>query len=369
MRLDFIDGLRGLAILLVIWHHWLAPTARGQIAGAPGFVVDAVVSAGHLGVQVFFVLSGFVLFAPYAAGRRPATLSQMGAYLRARARRLLPLFYVALAVSTLIAMLRGGHAPSWVEAAGMLSVTFPNGAFFFPPVNHPLWSISAEIWFSALFPLIVLGGAARSPAGLGALAAASLGLAVALRWIGTPEGYWPTFLLTMASLQWLFLFGMIAAMGAQGPALRPGSTVGATAAAVALALAAALLSHAGPAAGRLAELGAQVMVGAGTALLLAAGARGAIPGLCAALSNRALRTLGVMCFSLYVWHEPVRAVTGRFSGNDPVGLALNAALLAVVATASFLLIERVGPPPWRRAKDAAVRSLGQGAAGKLDSRP
>ena len=76
---------------MVIWEHWYS---RSFEAHAPAFL-DPLVSAGNYGVEIFFVLSGFVLYLPYCNGRPFVART----YLVHRARRLLPLFYVALFAS------------------------------------------------------------------------------------------------------------------------------------------------------------------------------------------------------------------------------------------------------------------------------
>ena len=128
MKIGYINGLRGLAILMVIWEHWYS---RSFEAHAPAFL-DPLVSAGNYGVEIFFVLSGFVLYLPYCNGRPFVART----YLVHRARRLLPLFYVALFASAAL------HRDNPFPYALLL---YPNPQSIGPIFNFPLWSISAEI--------------------------------------------------------------------------------------------------------------------------------------------------------------------------------------------------------------------------------
>src|SRR5687767_15113594 len=57
-HLPALDGLRGLAVLVVMVCHFTAPM---QYAGKAGFVVHEVLNAGWVGVDLFFVLSGFLI--------------------------------------------------------------------------------------------------------------------------------------------------------------------------------------------------------------------------------------------------------------------------------------------------------------------
>src|SRR4051794_8006957 len=55
-----LDGLRGVAILLVMWNHFAPQWLTGQTAGWPG-VAHRLLNAGWAGVDLFFVLSGFLI--------------------------------------------------------------------------------------------------------------------------------------------------------------------------------------------------------------------------------------------------------------------------------------------------------------------
>src|SRR5580700_65219 len=98
-QLAAISGLRGVAIALVIFYHVLAGGVTPQALNVSLFGVTLSLSPfltnGWTGVNLFFVLSGFVLFLPYAQHRRSmATLGDRLRFYRRRAWRLLPLFYV-----------------------------------------------------------------------------------------------------------------------------------------------------------------------------------------------------------------------------------------------------------------------------------
>ncbi len=160
-RFAVVDGLRGVAVLMVVWHHltWRSFPAGWSAPEFDGFPIPffAFLSNGWTGVNLFFFLSGLVLFLPYADGRRSfETWSDVRAFYRRRARRLLPLF---LLCSLLCAVLYDDPlSPGFVRRSLLLvTVTFNfTRDQFFPSANWVLWSLGIEIWFSLLFPAIVI---------------------------------------------------------------------------------------------------------------------------------------------------------------------------------------------------------------------
>src|SRR5690349_10921917 len=74
-RLGVINGLRGLAILAVMAHHFkshLEPLIGPYLPGT-SLSLSPLIANGWTGVNLFFILSGFVLFLPYASGTRAMT--------------------------------------------------------------------------------------------------------------------------------------------------------------------------------------------------------------------------------------------------------------------------------------------------------
>lgn len=160
-RLAVINGLRGVAILGVVWHHtvyklWLQPEATSPTRNL-WEPLSALLNSGWLGVNLFFMLSGFVLYLPYADGRRDvSSRAQWVDFYRRRAFRLLPLFYISLLVFTLADLAIGRPIAEPHQLATQLLLTFNfQTETFFPKSNWVLWSLGVEIWFSLLFPLVV----------------------------------------------------------------------------------------------------------------------------------------------------------------------------------------------------------------------
>ena len=144
-----LDTLRVLAIALVLVFHYPGEGAPEAIASIARF--------GWTGVDLFFVLSGFLigrqLLAPLAAGERPA----LGAFCLRRFLRVLPAYWVVLAVYALLPEAReqSRMAPLWSFLTFTQNFGLEGGAF-----SHA-WSLCIEEHFYIALPLLVLALSGR----------------------------------------------------------------------------------------------------------------------------------------------------------------------------------------------------------------
>jgi len=159
MKIASINGLRGLAIIAVIFHHsFYTAFAYGKGSSQLPLIVQNIFSSGWLGVNLFFMLSGVVLFLPYARQTRHlSSASDAFSFYKHRFHRLMPLYWFACFVTLVFATnfrLDDPRFYDWLVRFAL--VTFPfSQQTFFPVSNGILWSIGIEIWFSALFPLLI----------------------------------------------------------------------------------------------------------------------------------------------------------------------------------------------------------------------
>ena len=150
--------LRALTTLRFLAALWVVLFTAWQYLDI-GFVPTAV-TKGYLGVEVFFVLSGFILSHVYleAAGRKDG-FSYRG-FLWARIARVYPLHLVTLAgmiglgvAATVAGLTVSESLLDWRSLPAHLSLTHAWGLASSAAFNHPSWSISAE-WFAYLsFPV------------------------------------------------------------------------------------------------------------------------------------------------------------------------------------------------------------------------
>ncbi|MGB8649999.1 MAG: acyltransferase [Mycobacteriales bacterium] len=152
IRFPALDGLRGLAALAVVSTHVGFQTGRTARPGPAA----SILSRGDFGVTVFFLLSGFLLYRPLANGMRRSTTST---YLRRRALRVLPAYWVAVvAAFVLLPLNRGGTAGEWVKHLVLVQIYFDKPL---PAGLTQMWSLCTEVAFYITMPLYALAVARR----------------------------------------------------------------------------------------------------------------------------------------------------------------------------------------------------------------
>jgi peptidoglycan/LPS O-acetylase OafA/YrhL len=143
-----LDGLRAFAFLMVALSHWIPEVYQFGIPLGTG-------------VQLFFVLSGFLITGILLRNRPEESGEQTGTVLRAfyvrRSLRIFPLYYLVLTVCLLLNV--GPIRETWPWHAAYLSNFYfafhPHGTEITEPYLH-LWSLSVEEQFYLLWPLIAL---------------------------------------------------------------------------------------------------------------------------------------------------------------------------------------------------------------------
>ena len=148
-RLETLEVLRGLAALSVLLYH-VSATASGQ----PGMSGVAPQHVGAAGVDVFFVLSGFLMAGLAATGRVNAPL----VFLWERLSRIAPLYYAvtlaAFAIALAMPQLMRTAESDWVHLALSLAfLPWMEHGQLAPPLFFIGWSLNYEVFFYALVAL------------------------------------------------------------------------------------------------------------------------------------------------------------------------------------------------------------------------
>lgn len=138
-----LDGLRAVAVVMVLLFHANAPFALG----------------GFVGVDVFFVLSGFLITRLLAQEYEARARIDLLAFFRKRLVRLMPALLVMLAAVLLFAPLFWpGESQLLLQAvvAALYMSDFGVAFYLFPPRFDHTWSLSVEMHFYLLWPLVLL---------------------------------------------------------------------------------------------------------------------------------------------------------------------------------------------------------------------
>lgn len=161
-HLDYIDGLRGLAILMVLlFHVWRAAESPAAFWWNP-------LASGYAGVNLFLVLSGFCLYWPQVRPVRPAPEPRLAEFAKRRAHRILPAYYITLGLFTALDLLweRGGG--SWPEGSihGQAAILTAAGWHLLLvhnlrpdtvwAIDTPLWTLALEASLYVAMPLLVV---------------------------------------------------------------------------------------------------------------------------------------------------------------------------------------------------------------------
>ncbi len=338
-HLSGLDGLRAIAVAAVILYH-LSPGAL------PG---------GFLGVDIFFVISGFLITGLLLRERTATGRIRLGAFWARRARRLLPALVVLVLVCGSAALLLGGdvlvHLGRQILGAATFSsnwIAIGTGQSYFddatPDLFRNLWSLAVEEQFYLVWPFAVLLLALIRWRTVRVIIVSVLALlsAAAMVLLYIPGGdatrvYYGTdthaFGLAIGA-------ALALAMRARAGSRRRRLTVLGVVALVAVLATTALLQDDSP----LTYQGGLVGVALLTAVVIAASVGSRLGRV---LDVAPLRWVGARSYGLYLWHWPVFVLveaalptwdrTGA-GGWELCGIAL--AITVVAATLSYRLIEQ-----------------------------
>lgn len=334
-----VQGLRGVAVLMVVLFH----------AGVPGL------SGGFVGVDVFFVISGYLISSLLLKGVEQHGRIRLAEFFVRRAKRLLPAALVLLicVIAVTIWLYPPSEQREWLSAARAAAVYLSNfwlagralDYFASEAQGNPLlhtWSLAVEEQFYLVWPLILMlviwrGGSVavglrrRLLSGVAAVGAASF---IGCIWWTVRAQPWAFF--TMPFRAWEFALGALVAFSGLGPLGRRAAVLcGWT----------GLIAVAGSAVGFTEDMafpGFIAVLPAGGAALLLLGIRDHDRDVAASrlLGTWPLARLGDLSYSWYLWHWPVLVWTAALWPNASVWYtALAVAVSLGLAQASLRWVE------------------------------
>ncbi|WP_322965164.1 acyltransferase family protein [Sphingomonas fuzhouensis] len=329
-----VQALRGAAALMVVIGHGQSAAAVIVTAAGGDFARSALLPWGA-GVDLFFVLSGFIMV--HASTRLFGRPNARAEFLRRRLMRIVPLYWLVTTVFLALlaaATMKGGDR--FPDAAAVLASyaffpadTYGDGRLF--PVFDLGWTLNYEMFFYALFALVV---ALPRRAALVALA----GLLVALVGIGTvvpgPSALW------FWTRPIILDFGLGLAVGAvmgRGMTLPPIGRIVLAGGGAAMLLADPFHIFDGGAGVTVANDWPRVLcAGLPIAMLLAAAVLGPEPGMPRILLPAAL--VGDASYSLYLVHPFALILTEKLAQKLPaIGAAAGGALAGFMVVVALVL--------------------------------
>lgn len=174
IHLGFLDGVRGLSAVWVLFYHAFTFTAHGKGGSNPtgwglhGLFFAGWMDYGDMSVRIFLVLSGFLLMQPLAAGGL-TKIPNIKSYFARRCRRILPGYYAVLVVSILGLWLffkvaksnpAFAHLPipplTWPAVWTHLLIVQNFSRSLQDTINGPLWTVGTEFQIYFIFPLLFL---------------------------------------------------------------------------------------------------------------------------------------------------------------------------------------------------------------------
>lgn len=173
LRLHYLDGLRGIAALYVVFSHiW---ELQGENLPKLWLSISRIFQYGDFSVSVFIVLSGYCLMLPVSRSQAGYIPGSLIGYFKRRAKRILPPYYAALGLSILLGLIitiavnlnifswndeLWGHFTRKFTLSDVLfhlltiHNLFPGDKAYH--INGPMWSVATEWQIYFLFPLILL---------------------------------------------------------------------------------------------------------------------------------------------------------------------------------------------------------------------
>lgn len=194
-RLDGIEICRGLAAMLVVLYH-----ASRHIDKALGMhFIRQIFQFGHSGVDLFFVISGFIIF--YIHGQDIGKKDKLFSYVKKRFIRIMPLYWIAMLITFIIAVLGKHQLPVAIQFLWQFFLLPANGGM----ILDVAWTLKFEVLFYMLFAILITNKLAGTLLLAAWYGIAILSLTFSNYVIDIPHQFYDAYVLE-------FMFGIMAAI-------------------------------------------------------------------------------------------------------------------------------------------------------------
>ncbi|HEX3793974.1 MAG TPA: acyltransferase [Acidimicrobiales bacterium] len=335
-----IEGLRAVAVVLVVLFH----------AGVPG------VTGGYVGVDIFFVISGFVITGVLLRERGRSGHNSILDFYGRRSRRIIPAATVVIIATVLasyhwLGFITGGNvaqdgraaATFWVNLHFITTGTNYLGSQLPPSPLQNFWSLSVEEQFYVLYPALFLSVGALTLRHLSFNSRMSIALGLAIA-----SSFWWSVVSTSSNATgayfspfpraWELALGAIVAINTHYFVKLPSKLC---AIATWLGLIGIFISAFGYSPTTMYPGSAVALPVLSTGLVIAGGTSGYLAGAELFLRIPPFQWIGKVSYSLYLWHWPLLIIPMEFAGH-PLSLKDNlgwVGVALVASMASLLLIE------------------------------
>ncbi|WP_207094270.1 acyltransferase family protein [Novosphingobium sp. PY1] len=324
-----IDGLRAIAVTSIVLNH----------------AFPDIFTGGFIGVDVFYVISGYLITGILLAGLNANKFSLAEFYVR-RIRRILPALLVVLSITSILVLFLftprelADYGKSLIATAAFSSnIYFWTTTGYFTPEAHliPLlhtWSLAIEEQYYVFFPILLWLAWKLGKVNLFLVAGCAFSLCLS---VTLTNGHALAAFYLPPTRAWELLLGAIVAARIL-PAIehRHIAKIAMLAGALLLALGFIIINEQSPFPGSLALLPCL-----GTALIIYAGISDRSSPVSVALSWRPVVMIGWISYSLYLWHWPVISLLYRRFDGLSTTMALQAIALSVaLAFLSWWFVER-----------------------------
>ncbi|HLJ33515.1 MAG TPA: acyltransferase [Ktedonobacteraceae bacterium] len=155
-----LDGVRAIACLIVVAYH-ISLISRDTNVWVPNdpshLILSSIALAGGSGVTLFFVLSGFLLFMPYAKSLLfDSTWPAARLFYMRRVLRIIPAYYASLFLMILLFHQEYLQRAHWHDLFLFLTFFMDSSSATFEKLNGPFWTLAVEWQFYLLLPLMML---------------------------------------------------------------------------------------------------------------------------------------------------------------------------------------------------------------------